>query len=303
MSALIVLQQMAVITVLVCIGIILGKNGTVDKVSSKSISTLVIDVCNPALMITSALNSGANATHDEIITIVLLSIGFYVVLLIVGVTLPILTRVEHDKRKYYNMMCVYTNVGFIGIPVCRAILPSESMLCVLICNVIYALLFYTHGVLILSGGREKINLSRIISPGTIAAIISVAIFWFDVSLPQPVCDLFGHVGNATTFLSMMLLGVAIARAGILDGLKNIQIWLYVLLRMIAFPIGIFLFIRSGVGPAFIVGGMTLMATMPIGNLPLIQAEKTGQDTSILSRAITISTVVSVGTITLVMSLV
>ena len=45
-----------------------------------------------------------------------------------------------------------------------------------------------------------------------------------------------------------------------------------------------------------------MALMPIGNLPLIQAEKTGDDTGLLSSAIAISTLVSIGTITVLMTL-
>jgi predicted permease len=40
-----------------------------------------------------------------------------------------------------------------------------------------------------------------------------------------------------------------------------------------------------------------MAAMPVGNLPLIQSEKMGEDTSLLSSAITVSTIVSIGTIT------
>ena len=47
--------------------------------------------------------------------------------------------------------------------------------------------------------------------------------------------------------------------------------------------------------------LCLMAAMPVGNLPLIQAEKTGQDTELLSSAITVSTVVSLVTITILMS--
>jgi predicted permease len=44
-----------------------------------------------------------------------------------------------------------------------------------------------------------------------------------------------------------------------------------------------------------------MALMPIGNLPLIQAEKTGEDTQLLSSAIAITTVVSIITITILMT--
>ena len=48
--------------------------------------------------------------------------------------------------------------------------------------------------------------------------------------------------------------------------------------------------------------LSLMACVPIGNLPLIQAEKMGEDTSTLSLAIAVTTVISLFTITAMMSL-
>jgi predicted permease len=48
-------------------------------------------------------------------------------------------------------------------------------------------------------------------------------------------------------------------------------------------------------------GMCLMAAVPVGNLPMIQAEKKGMDTSVLASAIAVTTVVSVVTITVLIA--
>ncbi len=48
-------------------------------------------------------------------------------------------------------------------------------------------------------------------------------------------------------------------------------------------------------------GVTLMAAVPIGNLPLITSEKMGLDTELLSTAIAVTTAVSIVTITALMS--
>ena len=138
------------------------------------------------------------------------------------------------------------------------------------------------------------------SPGTIAALISIVILWFDFDIRGPVADLVSYVGGATVFLSMTLLGVSIARADIKKGLKNVRIWGYVIVRMLMLPaIIIVVFHLLNVDP-ILTAGMCLMAAMPVGNLPLIQAEKTGEDTTTLSYAIAISTVVSMVSIPLVM---
>ncbi len=300
MGFLTVVQQMGVIAVLVAIGVFVGKRGIVDNMSSKSISTIVVDICNPALMLTSVLGGSITADHTELLTAGAVAVIFYAVLVIIGFVLPALLRIETDKRRFYNMMCIYTNVGFIGIPVAHAVLPPDGMLCVLVCNVMYSLLFYTHGVAVLSGNKEKISPLKILSPGTIAAVLSILIVWFRISLPEAVNETISYVGGATVFLSMMLLGVSIARSGLLEGIKSVKLWLFILIRMIALPALLAVILKLMNLDPVITAGMCLMAAMPVGNLPLIQAEKTGEDTTILSRAIAVTTAVSMITITVFM---
>ena len=300
MSTSIVLQQMGVITILVGIGIFLYKRGVVDDHTSQRMSTIVMDVCNPALILASLLSGNVTATHHDLIVAIVLGASFYIGLVILGFIFPKLIRGGEDSR-FYNMMTVYTNVGFIGIPVARAILPENAILYVIICNVMYSLLFYTHGIIVMSNGKEKLNLKKILSPGTIMAVVSLVIFWFNIYLPPIIANSISYLGNATVFLSMTLLGVGIARSNITSGIKNPRIWIYIIVRMIAVPVALFFALKLAGFSYITIMGLCLMAAMPIGNLPLIQCEKMGEDTELLSGAIAISTLASIFTITILMT--
>ncbi len=300
MSTSIVLQQMGVITILVGIGIFLYKRGVVDDHTSQRMSTIVMDVCNPALILASLLSGNVTATHHDLIVAIVLGASFYIGLVILGFIFPKLIRGGEDSR-FYNMMTVYTNVGFIGIPVARAILPENAILYVIICNVMYSLLFYTHGIIVMSNGKEKLSLKKILSPGTIMAIVSLVIFWFNIYLPPIIANSISYLGNATVFLSMTLLGVGIARSNITSGIKNPRIWIYIIVRMIAVPVALFFALKMAGFSSITIMGLCLMAAMPIGNLPLIQCEKMGEDTELLSGAIAISTLSSIATITVLMT--
>ena len=302
MSTITVLQQMGVITILVAIGIYLYKKSIVDNTTSRKLSAIVMDFCNPALIMASILSGDITATHSDLITAMILGAIFYIGLVIMGFIFPFIVRAEKDSRRFYNVMTVYTNVGFIGIPVARAILPANATLYVIICNVMYSLLFYTHGIIILSGGREKMNIKKIFSPGTIMAILSLLVFWFKIKPPLIIANSITYLGNATVFLSMTLLGVGIARSGIASGLKNIRIWVYIAVRMVLLPIAIFFVLKIAGFSSVTILGLCLMAAMPIGNLPLIQSEKMGEDTELLANSIAISTAASIITITALMSL-
>jgi predicted permease len=134
------------------------------------------------------------------------------------------------------------------------------------------------------------------------AVLSLVICWFDYTPPQIITSSITYIGNATVFLSMALLGVSIARSKIQSGFRQIRIWGYIAVRMVLLPIAMFFVLRAIGCDEITILGFCLMAAMPIGNLPLIQSEKMGEDTTILSGAITVSTIVSMVTITLLMML-
>ncbi|MCR5367083.1 MULTISPECIES: AEC family transporter [Eubacterium] len=301
MSSEIVLQQMGVITILVAIGIYLYKRKTIDDTVSQKLSVIIMDICNPALILASILSGNITATHKDLITALILGASFYAGLIILGFILPKILRCDKYSSRFYNLMTIYTNVGFIGLPVARAILPENAILYVIVCNVMYSLLFYTHGLVVLSNGKEKMKFSKIFSPGTITAILALVVFWFDYKPPRIINDSISFIGNATVFLSMTLLGVSIARSNFIKGFKNIRIWLYIAIRMIIVPIGLFFALKAMKFNSVTILGLCLMAAMPVGNLPLIQSEKMGEDTEILSNAIAISTIVSIISITVLMS--
>ncbi len=300
MSTTVILQQMGVIVILVSVGIYLYRKKVIDNTVSQRLSVIVMDVCNPALIMASILTGNVNATHEELIQAIVLGVLFYVFLVVLGLILPPVLGVKADKRRFYNLMVVYTNVGFIGIPVARAILPDKAILYVIVCNVMYSLLFYTHGITVLSNGREKIDLKKVISPGTVMAILSLVICWFRYTPPLIISNSISYIGNTTVFLSMTLLGVSIARSDITKGFKDIRLWGYILLRMILLPIVLFVVLKAIKCDDITIMGFCLMATMPVGNLPLIQSEKMGEDTELLSGAITVTTIVSVVTVTVLM---
>ena len=302
MSTIVTLEQMGVITILVAIGIYLYKRKVIDNTTSQKISVIIMDICNPALILASMLSGNVSATHADLIEALIIGALFYIFLVILGFILPIILRVERDNQRFFNLMTVYTNVGFIGIPVARAILPENAILYVIVCNVMYSLLFYTHGITILGRGKEKMNLKKVLSPGTIMALLALVVFWFDLKPPLIISSSISYIGNATVFLSMALLGVSIARSDITKGLKNIRIWAYILIRMILVPVVLFFILRAAHCDDITILGICLMAEMPIGNLPLIQSEKMGEDTELLSSAITVSTIASMATITVLMSI-
>ncbi len=308
MSIVIILKNMAVILLMALTGYILYKKGVLDENTNKKLSMLVIDICNPALSIACIIEDRISASHKEIFQAIIISVIIYGSLIFLGFLIPKVLRVHKGEEKFYHMMTVYTNVGFIGLPLARAMLDADAMLYVIIFNVLYSFFFYTHGYFIMQSGNEKAKGSSKkkkfnLNPGLICGIASVIIVWFDFQVPEIIGDFCIYTGDANTFIAMILLGASVAQVSARQLVSNKRMYLFLTLRMLVIPIVTTRILKiSGIDHNMILA-FTLMLSMPMASMPLMLAEKNGEDTGILSQGITISTAVSFAAITLVLGLI
>lgn len=302
-SSLIVLQQMAVIAILVGIGFFLQKRSVLGKKGDKILSKIVVDICNPALVVSTILSGNISVTHQDFLKGLVIGAALYASFCLLGLIIPRILRLPKDERRFYNLMTIYTNVGFLGIPVAKAVLPEDAIVYVIICNVAYSVLFYTHGILVISGAKEKIKPVMMLNPGVLMSLLALVIFWFDLSFPPILENSFNYIGNPTVFLSMVLLGTAVAKSDLIRDIKDARLWIFILIRMILVPLMVVFVLRMLGAPDVMVKTFCLMSAVPVGNLPLIQAQKTGQRTDILSKGIIVTTVFSFISITLFMTLI
>lgn len=303
MGTIVVIQQMAVIAILAGAGFWLQKRKVLTPQSTPVISRIVVDICNPALIVSTILTGNITVSHRDFLGGVYVSAGVYFLFILLGYVIPVIIRIPRDERKFYTLMCIYGNVGFLGIPVAKAILPENAMIYVIICNVFYCLFFYTHGIITLSSGKEKMNLRKVFSPGVIMSVFALVIFWFDLKLPDFVVKIADYIGSPTVFLSMVLLGASVARSNLLESIKDIKLWAFILVRLVMVPL-VTVMALSAIGASEdMIRTFCLMCAVPVGNLPMIQAEKTGERTDVLAKGIIVTTVFSFISITVFMSII
>ena len=299
MSITIILQQMAVIAIMMLIGFGLRRKGRIDGNFTKQLSFIIANITNPALMIAASADKEVVTSREELLTGFLLAAGLYAVLCVFGFLLPVMIRIPRQERKFYNMMTVYTNTGFMGIPLAQVILSEKAMIYVIICNAMFNIYIYTHGVLVL-GGAENIKLKRLISPGFLASVAAVAIRWFGITLPMIPANVADYLGNSTTFLAMILLGSSVSQLSLKDSVKDVRMWLYLAGSMLAVPAVITIALKAMGADSTLTMAFCLMVAMPAGNLSLILAEKEGYPTETLARGILMTTLVSFITVTVLL---
>ena len=120
MNFFVVLQQMLALFAMIFIGFYAYKVHWVTQDTSDRLSKLLVNILNPALLINGVLDKTVVAKKD-----LLLENLFYIFLyfvLLIGLSFPIAKVLRVGKMENrYQLMLIFSNVGFMGIPVLRSI--------------------------------------------------------------------------------------------------------------------------------------------------------------------------------------
>lgn len=328
MSITVVLQQMVIIFLLIGIGMVLYRRGMISEEGSKQISGLIVNITNPALLICSALDDGPKASLRELAIAFAAYALIFAVLIAVGFLLPHVLRVPKNLHYAYQMLTVFGNVGFIGIPLASAVLGSESLIFVSIFNLLFNLLIYTFGISLLQraaadqvqNGAVQDNaapnieqaqdtiasanrigssrLQKLVNAGTISAAVTILFYLGNFPVPVIISSTLTYAGRATTLLSMLVLGVSVAQMAPKDIFSHPKLYVFTLLRQILVPIGCLLLMRMFIENRLILNTMLLMVAVPAANMPLMLAKQMDMDTGAISQGIILTTVLSLVTVPL-----
>ena len=152
----VVISQMIMIFLLIAIGFGLSRSSHLTSESSRDLSWIVLNITNPITILVAAIEDEQKVSAMELAVAFALFIGIYIFLGIVAYLLPILMGVERDDRYSYRYLSVFSNVGFIGIPFCSAVLGVHSLIYVSICSLVFNLIAYTVGM----SAMEKVGMRQ-----------------------------------------------------------------------------------------------------------------------------------------------
>lgn len=305
MSAVIVLQQMLVLFAMMAIGVFLWKKEWLNESSCKGISKLVVSVFNPLLLISSVTgynfeNMTMNIKQNMIFVII-----YFVVLLMAGFLFTFLLEIKKPQKNFYQMMMLFSNIGFVGIPIVTALLGNEYVLYIAFYTLVYNVLLYTYGIYLAvksngyQGGKVEFPIQRILNPGVAGCVIAILIFVFKIKIASPVETFLDYMGNTCIPLSMILIGTSVAQMKIKKLFSNWKMYIFLAVKLLLIPICAALICKSlpvdeGVYKVFVIE-----CAVPIGSIITLIAQEYGAKDDSATIGIVLSTVLSVITIPIV----
>ncbi len=240
MTILLVFETMLTLFLICVAGYIGRKVGIIDTDFSKKLSGFVVKIAQPFLILTAILNTEYSSEN--------LALGFGTLLLgiVCHGALAVFGALytKHIKpineAKITNYCIIFSNAGFIGLPVVGALLGEKGLFCGAFYQISFNLFLWSYGMFMLGRGRDDIKMSpkkMIINYGTPACIIGLILYMLKpyFILPEFLTEAFGYLGSLCTPLTQIIIGGLLATRSIVPLLKSAKIYIFSFAKLILFP--------------------------------------------------------------------
>lgn len=295
-----VLSPMVSLFLLILAGVATTKLGYLDDYAVNKISALLVHIINPFLLLVSAFNA-TGVTHSSMLLVLAIAFSVFLLFGVAGaLTAPIFDK-DASQQGMYKLMFMFSNLGFIGIPVVGTVLGPDYLVYVAEFNLMYSLFFYTYGIALLDGGFSRSSLKKIINAGTVSAVLAFFIVWFDLSIPDFLLTTFTYLGNCNTPLALLLVGAALSKTHLRDIFSSRRLYLFSAVKLLVLPLLSIPLLRLLNLDNGLIATCVLMIGMPVGNMPLILGTERGIDCTTCSSGIIMSTLLCVMTIPILMA--
>lgn len=309
------LQSVFSVILMIALGFLLAKRKWFERNSSSLLSRLVVSVALPSYMISNLMGSYDRARLLSMLPGLPIPFAVMIGSYALATGLAILLKVRKGRRGTFASMFALANAIFIGLPVNLLLFGDESLPFALLYYIANTSCFWTFGIYGIAydgsirSGRPKPSLvsvsglKRILSPPLVGFLAAVAMILAGIVLPKSVMDLCKYLGNMTTPLSMIFIGIVISRVE----WKKLKIERDILVvlagRFLVTPLFMFLLLRGRDLPQLMNKVFLLTSAMPSMTQTPILAEAYGADSEYAGIGTSLTTVLSLITIPLYMGLV
>ena len=307
-NSFIIFQKLLVLFGFMFIGYFSYKRKWITDHTESQLSGLVVNIFNPALIISGVISSSTNGNLKMVIMDLFLAMLLFAILIVISPLFVRILRVKKSEINIYSVMMIFSNLGFMGIPLIEELYGKGAIFYVVIYSFVYTVVFYSYGIYLFekekavqTGEKAKIQFEwkKMVNPGIIASLIAMLIFILQIKVPAPAVSFVDYLGNTCIPLSMILTGVSVAKLSIIEVFKDVKMYTFTFLKMLVIPVIAAVLIKKFHIDPMLSGIMVIMFAMPNGSMPVMMSIDYGIDSSVCSRGIVLTTLLSIITLPII----
>ena len=260
-AGLIIGKQILIMFIILVLGVICNLRGLITKDGTKSLSIVELNIVNPVLIFMSYQTDYEPALMKGLLWAFALSaISFAAAIPFSMIFVPKKSRYSVIQR----FSVVYSNCGFMGIPLINNIYGSNGVLYLTAYITLFNLLVWTHGYMMMKGKRDFSTLIKaLLSPSVIATVLGFILYVTNLRLPEIPYKAMDYISAMNTPLAMLIAGATVAQTNILKAFKGIEIYRVCAGKLIIVPALTFALVWLTPAPDIVKMVVTIAAACPV----------------------------------------
>ena len=241
-NLLTVATQVGVLFALMAVGAVCRRVRLVDETSVKGMVNVLLLVVTPSLIVDSFQRPfDSSMMHGFFWAFAIASFAHVAIILLAR----LFSRGDDRSRPVLRLAMVFSNAGFMGIPLEQAILGSEGVFYGIVYVVVFNFFMWSWGLyemrgkVPLSNSNSKLELKEmLVNPGTVGIAIGLPLFFASISLPAILKTPIGLLAGLNTPLAMLVIGFYLAGADFRRVVRMPSAYLAAAVRLVVFPLAL-----------------------------------------------------------------
>ena len=210
-----------VILGMILVGFVIGEKGWFDDKSRGLLAKLVTQVALPCYMLYTITQRFTAA--DLLIMLPALRFPALSMVILLGIATGVarIFAVRQDRRGLFISMFFNSNTIFVGLPINQALFGDASIPYVLVYYMCNTTFFWTLGTYLIQRDGEgeaqfdlKTSLKKVFSPPLMGFLLGLVMVMLQIKLPAFLASDLQYLGNLTTPLSMIFIGLSVSHVGV-----------------------------------------------------------------------------------------
>ena len=210
-----------VILGMILVGFVIGEKGWFDDKSRGLLAKLVTQVALPCYMLYTITQRFIAADLLKMLPALRFPALSMVILLGVATGVARIFAVRQDRRGLFISMFFNSNTIFVGLPINQALFGDASIPYVLIYYMCNTTFFWTLGTYLIQRDGEgeaqfdiRTSLKKVFSPPLMGFLLGLVLVILHIKLPAFLASDLQYLGNLTTPLSMIFIGLSVSHVGV-----------------------------------------------------------------------------------------
>lgn len=232
---ILIFEQLMKMFFIMLLAFICYKIKLVSQEGNRSISNLLLFVVNPCLILTAyQIDYDPDLVRGLVLAFLAAAATHAAGIVISTFMIRPGSNQDYCIERYNS---VYSNCGFIGIPLINSVLGGTGVFYITAYMVIFNLLTWTHGVILMEKKCSLKNLKEgLVSPMFIATFAAVVLFFIQFKIPELLLDTMNYVADMNTPLAMMVAGFSVAQSNIRKMLCNFRLYYVCAIKLFLMPV-------------------------------------------------------------------